>query len=324
MNQQDYKYTVAIRTLGRAGEKFEREINSLKSQTIPPIAINAYIPDGYDIPVFAGSETINWIRSPKGMVRQRALPFDEITTDFILFLDDDIELAPNTVEKLFDPIKLENADAVVANVFENHNGSLTWKIKSAINGTLPNFRKKWGFRVRRSTQYSYCNNPDEYMPSQSGAGACALIRKEAFKKIHFEDELWLEVCGYPFGEDLVFFNKLYQNGFNLYTHFNTGIIHLDAGSSSRIDHTKTFIDTQIMRYLIWYRISFSTKKTFFGKQYAKFCFWSSCLYQSLFDLPRLFGPGKFMLMSRYKGISQGQIIRKSGVFDKVPKYNSYS
>lgn len=93
------KYSIAIRTLGTAGDKFVREIDSILSQTVLPDAIFAYIPNGYSIPEFSGSENITWIRSPKGMVSQRSLPFNEITTPYILFLDDDIEMSPDTVEK---------------------------------------------------------------------------------------------------------------------------------------------------------------------------------------------------------------------------------
>lgn len=168
------KYSIAIRTLGTAGDKFVREIDSILSQTVLPDAIFAYIPNGYSIPEFSGSENITWIRSPKGMVSQRSLPFNEITTPYILFLDDDIEMSPDTVEKLFDPIIRANADVVVANVFPNHEGSLLWKFKSALGGTLPSLSKKWAFRIRHSTHYSYCNSPKEYMPTQSGAGACIL------------------------------------------------------------------------------------------------------------------------------------------------------
>ena len=134
----DYpKYSVAIRTLGTAGDKFVREINSLLKQSILPEKIFAYIPDGYALPDFSGSEVIEWVRSPKGMISQRSLPFLEISSQYVLFLDDDIELAADTVENLFKPILDANADVVVANVFPNHEGSIGWKIRSALGGTLP-------------------------------------------------------------------------------------------------------------------------------------------------------------------------------------------
>ena len=73
------EYCVAIRTLGSAGEKFQKELDSIISQTIKPQGIFVYIPEGYPIP----KETVGieqYIRCRKGMVAQRALPYNEITT----------------------------------------------------------------------------------------------------------------------------------------------------------------------------------------------------------------------------------------------------
>ena len=43
-------YTVVIRTLGTAGEKYRIELDSLMSQTFPPEEIIVYIAEGYTIP----------------------------------------------------------------------------------------------------------------------------------------------------------------------------------------------------------------------------------------------------------------------------------
>ena len=83
------QYTVAIRTLGTAGEKYQRLLNSLVAQTVQPASILVYIAEGYPIP----TETIGieqYIYVKKGMVAQRALSYDEIETEYILFLDDDV------------------------------------------------------------------------------------------------------------------------------------------------------------------------------------------------------------------------------------------
>ena len=67
------EYTVVIRTLGKAGGKYQKMLDSLKSQTMPPKEIIVYIAEGYDIP----KETIGverYVYVKKGMVAQRALP----------------------------------------------------------------------------------------------------------------------------------------------------------------------------------------------------------------------------------------------------------
>lgn len=106
-----YDYCVAIRTLGTAGEKYQTLLDSLKSQTFPPKHILVYIAEGYDLP----KETIGfeeYIRTPKGMIAQRSLPFSEIDTDYVLFCDDDLYLPPNYVEKMFEG--LENWMVIVS------------------------------------------------------------------------------------------------------------------------------------------------------------------------------------------------------------------
>lgn len=50
MLEGSFSYSVAIRTLGKAGDMFSRLIYSLKSQTIPPSGIYVYIAEGYELP----------------------------------------------------------------------------------------------------------------------------------------------------------------------------------------------------------------------------------------------------------------------------------
>ena len=64
-------YSIIIRTLGTAGEYYQRTLDSIKLQTIQPGLVLVYIPEGYAIP----KETIGieqYIYVKKGMVAQRA------------------------------------------------------------------------------------------------------------------------------------------------------------------------------------------------------------------------------------------------------------
>lgn len=100
MNTHYVKYTAVIRTLGTAGAKYQTLLDSLAAQTIKPEAILVYIAEGYPLP----KETIGieqYIYVKKGMVAQRALQYKEVQTDWMLFLDDDVYLAPTSVETLF-------------------------------------------------------------------------------------------------------------------------------------------------------------------------------------------------------------------------------
>lgn len=61
------EYTAVIRTLGTAGEKYQKLLDSLMKQTIRPKAIVVYIAEGYAKPKeTVGVEQYVWVK--KGMV----------------------------------------------------------------------------------------------------------------------------------------------------------------------------------------------------------------------------------------------------------------
>ncbi len=107
------KYSIAIRTLGKSGEKYVRELVSITKQTIQPEKVIVYIADGYERPEFTiGKEEYVWVK--KGMVAQRALRYDEIDSPLILLLDDDVELSPNCAEILIRTLESFNLDCIAA------------------------------------------------------------------------------------------------------------------------------------------------------------------------------------------------------------------
>ena len=129
------EYTAVIRTLGKAGMKYQQLLNSLNRQTIKPKKILVYIADGFDIP----KETIGWeeyIYVKKGMVAQRALNYEEVETEFILFLDDDLSFPENTVEKMFSLMQDEKADVISPDIFPNAERPLLSEIMMFISGRM--------------------------------------------------------------------------------------------------------------------------------------------------------------------------------------------
>ena len=124
------EYCVAIRTLGTAGEKYQTLLDSLVAQTLPPVPQET-----------VGVEEI--VRCEKGMVTQRSLPFEEVDTDYILCLDDDLYLPPTLVEGLFEVLIKNNADCISPGM-ANYKASKKDRIISFIHSfTLPHFSKKW-------------------------------------------------------------------------------------------------------------------------------------------------------------------------------------
>ena len=233
MDKRLPSYSVAIRTLGTAGETFRRELESLACQSVPPERVLVYIAEGFSRPEFTvGKEEYVWV--PRGMMSQRILRYDEIHSDCLLLLDDDVELSPDSAERLLTALVENDADCVGADVFRNHRMSLRTKIFAAVTSLVfPHGDRNWAFKIRRNGSFSYLGRPDKaYYPSQSGGGPASLWRKESFLRLRMEDELWLEQLGFPFEEDTLLFYKLYLNRGRLGILYDAGIDHLDAQSAS--------------------------------------------------------------------------------------------
>lgn len=233
------EYTAVIRTLGTAGEKYQRELDSLCSQTIPPKEIIVYIAEGFPIPTEScGRE--RYISVRKGMVAQRALRYDEVSTDYILFLDDDVYLAADSVEKLFAAIVRHKVDVIAPNTFQNHKMGRKVLLHNMMIGKMMPFRSKtWAYKVLLSGGFGFNINPTkDFYLSDSNAGPCFLCRKSDFLKIRFDEELWLDDTPYALPEDQVMFYKMYLTGLRIGTLFNSGIVHLDAGTSVCFDNER--------------------------------------------------------------------------------------
>lgn len=254
-------YSVAIRTLGTSGEKFRKELESIHAQTVQPERVVVYIAEGYDRPDFTvGREEYVWVR--KGMMSQRILRYDEIASDCILMLDDDVELAPDSAEKLLEALSLHDADCVGADVFKNHRMPFKTKVYAALtNLVFPHRSRKWAFKIHRNGSFSYNGHPVKpFYWSQSCGGPAALWRKDRFLSLHLEDELWLESLGFPYGEDALTYYKLYSQGGRLGILYDSGIVNLDAQSSSgtfRKSPERLYIRTKAS-LMIWWRSCYKT------------------------------------------------------------------
>ena len=276
------KYSVAIRTLGTSGDKFVAELESIKRQTIQPEKVIIYIAEGYERPEYTiGKEQYVWVK--KGMMRQRVLRYDEIDTPLILLLDDDVELADDTAEKMIQALESHRLDCIGADVFHNQDMSFTGKAYAALtNLVFPHRSEKWAYIIHGNGSFSYNNHvtKDVYL-SQSAAGPAALWRKQAFIDVHLEHELWLEQFGFPYAEDALMYNKLYKNGFHLGIHYASGIKNLDGKSSSADfqKNPKKFYTRAIASLMIWHRSCYNLKgisfckKTWAALSFAFKAFW---------------------------------------------------
>ena len=256
-------YSVAIRTLGTAGDKYQRLLDSLDRQTLPPQKIVVYIADGYPIP----SETIGkecYVYVKKGMVAQRALRYEEIETEYVLFLDDDLELQDDTVEKMFDALISNNLDVLAPDIYDNARRPFHNEVMMFLSGRMrPRlFQDNWGYKVMRTAGYSY--RKDLHQPvylSQTNAGAAFLCKKDHFLQIKFEEESWLDDVPYALGDDQAMFYKMYKVGLTIGTWYNHSFVHLDGGNHMTRQKERTLIFNDLrFKIIFWHRFIFLPSK----------------------------------------------------------------
>ncbi len=276
------EYCAVIRTLGKAGDKYQQELDSLARQTVQPKRILVYIAEGYDLP----KETIGreeYIRCPKGMMTQRSLPFDEVDTDWILFLDDDIYLPDRLVELLFDNLLSNNGDCIVPSIFDHTHQPISRKLYDfCLHQTLPHTHRDWAFRVRLDGGNSYNPHPrQDVLLTQSGPGACSLCRKTSLMAVNMAAERWIDSFRYMIGEDMLFYNKLYQYGNKVYVAFNTGIQHLDAQSGHCSNPGEENLVIRTLRFVNWWRIVYSTQPTRWRRLLSAAAFTGRTLFSEL-------------------------------------------
>lgn len=300
------------------------ELLSINTQTIQPDKVVVYIAEGYDRPSFQiGKEEYVWVK--KGMVIQRALQYREIDSEYILLLDDDVQLQPNSVERLIKTAEEVGADVVGADCFKNQNMSVKSKVLAALtNWVVPHFDSNWAFKIHSHGSFSYLNNPKpkSYL-SQSSSGPASLWKKEVFLRLHIEDETFLDKLGFPYGEDLLTFYKVFLNGFKLMVHYDCGIEHLDGKSSSGAYHknVQKFYVRSKGSFILWWRACYQTNsyKFFAAILYCIKILWLfavNCVSVLLFRNIRI--PYLYI-----KGIADAWQFVHSQEYLQIPKIDAY-
>ena len=312
------EYTAVIRTLGKAGEKYQTLLNSLVSQTIPPKAIIVYIAEGYPVP----AETVGierYVYVKKGMVAQRALRYDEVDTEYMLFLDDDLFLAPDFVSVLYSQLTGDNADVISPDVFDNASRPKLAGLMMSLSGRMrPRMNDAvWGYKVMRTAGFSYNSNPvrPTYL-SQTNAGACFFCSKSTFLKTRFEEELWLDDCQYPLGEDQVMFYKMHLSGMRVLTSYNSGIKHLDAGDNRSKEKEKMLIYSDFrFKTIFWHRFILSSDKNALLKVWDCMCIGYAFTFAFIVSLLKL----RFdVLAIKYKAMRDAVRFLRSDEYKHLP------
>ena len=311
-------YSIAIRTLGTAGDIYRQELESICLQTIQPERVVVYIAEGYPRPGFTvGNEEYVWIK--KGMMAQRILPYVEIKSPCILMLDDDVLLAPDSAERMLKALSENEADCVGADVFQNHKMGFGKKVFAAItNMVFPHWSRKWAFKIHRNGSFSYNNCPSKsFYWSQSCGGPAMMWRKDVYDRIHLEDEKWLDSLGFAYGDDALETYKLYRNGGRLGVLYDAGIQNLDAGTSSaafRKSPERIYVRTKTS-FMIWWRsICRNGKDTAWSRFLAAAAFG----FKTIWLIPAMCVAGK--IGSYFRGLRDGWKAVHTAEFQALPPY----
>ena len=312
-------YTAVIRTLGTAGDKYQRLLNSLMSQTFPPQAILVYIAKGFPIP----QETVGverYIYVDKGMTAQRALRYEEVTTEYMLCLDDDLAFPPDTVERMFQLLKAYNADVISPDIFPNAQRPFKYELMMTISGRMRarRFDNTWGYRVMRTGGYSYNKYPrkDVYV-SQTNAAACFLCRKEDFLKIRFDEELWMDSMSYALGDDQVMYYKMYLKGMKILTWYKSGFVHLDAGGNTSPEKEEKLIYSDFrFKTIFWHRFVWQCEKSLLLKLWSIVCIIYT--FGFAFGISLLKGEWNIFRLKR-DAIKDGIAFLRSESYKKLPR-----
>lgn len=254
-------YSIAIRTLGIAGQVFERELKSIAKQTLKPKCVMVYVPDEC-LGKWKNGRFCQEVYVPvkKGMVAQRALSYDGIDSEYVLLLDDDVELAPDCAERLLRAMTEMEADCVGADTYRNQDMSLWQKMYADVtNFVHPHRDKRWAFKIHRNGSFSYLwKSPDmgeRILPAQYVAGPCAMWRKEAIKRLHWEDEVWMDEMEFSYMDDTVESYKLYVNGGKMFLLYDSGVKNLNAKTASGHYRSRStmFYTRARLGFCVWWR-----------------------------------------------------------------------
>ena len=314
-------YSVAIRTLGTNPTILKRELESVARQTVQPEKVVVYIAQGYERPAFTvGNEEYVWVK--KGMVAQRALKYDEIDSDVVLMLDDDVELADDSAERMLNALEDNEADCVAADSFCNQGMSVKGKILAAVtNGVFPRRDDGWAFKMRRDGSFSYNDCPkSNFCLTETFSGPCWMVRKKSLEKMRLQDELWMEKMGFPYGEDAVESYKFFLNGYKCGVLYDSGVLNLDAKTSSGGYHAdvRKFYTRSYGQLTTWWRMIYESR----DKQWLSVAAFSAkALWQMLLHLVLGVAKCDFRIPVNYiKGMKDAVAFVRSDEYKDIPSY----
>ena len=323
---REIDYSVIIRTIGKANEKYQKLLDSIAALKPQPKEVIVVLPEGYELPrQRLGWETFYF--SPKGMVAQRTYGVSVCKTKYAFICDDDVNFESDFIEKLHEPLAQNLGSLSVAPLYSFLPEKGYRSVVSALlGGAMPTVLHKDNYCfVLRGTGYSYTRHlkkENKYYFTQSAAGTCFYANIDDLKKVHFESELWIDKNGYSSMEDQVMFYKAHLMGYRTVVVTDAAYVHADAKTSTRDINLIPRYCEAFNRTVFWHRFIYSNEKNAFGRALARLCFaykkGCSLLYSWFLVIFKHLDKESVVLVK--KGKRDAKTFLKSGEYQSLHEY----
>jgi hypothetical protein len=217
--------SVVIPTLG--GNHLTQTIKKLNENEFIPSEILICIPEEYiKLNDFVLSENARLVPIvEKGQVLQRAIGFKNTTQNFVLQLDDDVELSSKSLKLLYDKLLELGPNNVVAPIwFDSFTNNAVHKYKNGLRGFIDNIivftilggpwgKKKMGVISKSGVNYGVEKEfmKDELLNVEWVPGGCVMYYKQ---NVCYEN--YYPLKGKAYSEDLIHSFLLRKKGVKLY------------------------------------------------------------------------------------------------------------
>ncbi len=320
-------YSIAIRTLGKAGKKYQKLLDSIKNSSVSPIKVIVVLPEGYDPPKERlGYET--FVYCAKSMIGQRIEALKYIDTEYTLFFDDDIEFQPDFIGKLLSPLEKGLFDCSTGPLFSFFPHSIAGKIAGTLTASVSFslFRRDYYVKILRSGGWSYHTfdtTEDRYYPTESFAWTCFAIRTDVMSDLHMEvEQKWLERFEYANGDDRVMAYKLIKKGYRACVVANATYIHNDAKTAISENKIKEYQSRFCMYYMhsvFWHRFIHIPEKRVLFRAMNRVCFsyWKCSMIVYCMIKFILSGGKDKRLVAFIEGTREGKCFVRSNEYKKL-------
>lgn len=322
-----FSYSVAIRTLGTAGEKYEKLLNSIRKQTVQPEKTVVVLPEGCALPHYRlGIE--EFVYSRKGMMPQRLESLKYIDSQYTLFCDDDVEFSEDFTLKLVEPLESFGYSVSAGPLLDFFPpDSLKYTLASLLGGACVMVRGRGNTYVRllRTGGWSYNHSIDtqshKVYYTESLPGTCYMAATTAMKAVHLEQEYWAERTGYSAFEDRIMIGKLIVNGYKACVVSDAKYTHNDGRTSVANLKTEPIYAGAFNHYVFWHRFLYSLSNNPREKLWMKVCInyyiWMGRLYSRLLLLSGR--RTKEQAEASRKGVADAKQFVKSEEYRDLPK-----